>query len=1223
MSTWSHALSTIIVTALLEVAVAGSVSSSTPRGPVANVVNRDRLGSGAVSKAKVVERHHGFSNRSGDRMSLARRGRSSGSLLEAYSIQDGSGSSNDGEDEDPDEILKERHDALLHGEELTTGENVTLQDSLQQKRALLRRERMPSSDNAGFHSLTAAQIAGLEAEVLASATTNDALTALSKDKLAELEARARQAGEGEILEGFGSISKDASEPGDSEDGGDEQDRETKDVIRRERTEDDGSKEQLRKLQEKLAKAEKENKELQRIAEVAAEAVVVSMKQQKPTRTRLPAEVLSKHVQDVHASASDPQSLEEKTVDTPKSEAEEDVEIVTPLPATDEDPLRDLADGSSPEQGSLIESGRGNRTKAAPAPVPGMAELIETMSGMSSSDVMRLAREHRLDNYVKEKAAEKQSREKERLIRRQRLKNKNRAGFSKAFNDGPETPREIRNFAYKVERLCMSHNPKDHSIVFLKCEKSMSQQWYFKDDMLRNMNSSRCLTMQVSDKVATARVKRNDGLLVMKPCTDTPAKKWYIAGVLLKTKYDDDLCAEVMSPTEVKMVKCATEKVSRQNFFRAPARPCEWGPWNAWTPCTKTCGGGTQRRERVVVLEAEAQGEACMGDEFEVGRCGQNGCPIACKWDDWNVWNECSKTCGGGTRKKRRIVNIKAENGGKPCGGYSFLVEACKTKPCPIDCAWAAWQEWGECAVTCGGGQRTRERQILQQALFGGRDCPIVGMHALRGASKMLMGDEVESPKGQFGEWSKCKEGLKVIGIGKFALLDQVAPMSQNLISFECTVADNGCRVNCKGSACKFQSRCAVMGSGSTAVGSLVRSKADRWGPWSTCPDEDHQVIGIAKLFVMSPYDAMGLPNFNDFICNNTGCRVWCQASDCELQTMCGTKMTPSNGKPLRATKNQWSQYSKCPPEAMVAGLAQVTLLEPSAGMENLNRWECNENGCRVYCWGTDCMVMSRCIAQAEVAGVHEEVECGKRGCPIDCVMDEWTAWSTCTKSCESGIKNRERKPKVVPQNDGTPCGYLGLSDEVAVCNSQACPIDCLWSVWGEWDECSSSCGGGQRTRVRIKARLDRYDGAPCTGTYEESVKCGGLHCPVDCVLGAWAGWSGCSKECGGGGSRTRDRDIVVQVLHGGMQCEGGTTETDTECSRQPCPVDCELDVWTEWSACSRDCGKGTMSRFRTIAIPNLYNGKACPRDTREEKECLAQQDCENQEEEEAEKEGGG
>jgi len=44
----------------------------------------------------------------------------------------------------------------------------------------------------------------------------------------------------------------------------------------------------------------------------------------------------------------------------------------------------------------------------------------------------------------------------------------------------------------------------------------------------------------------------------------------------------------------------------------------------------------------------------------------------------------------------------------------------------------------------------------------------------------------------------------------------------------------------------------------------------------------------------------------------------------------------------------------------------------------------------------------------------------------------------------------------------------------------------------------------------------------------------------------------------------------------------------------PSPIDCTMNDWKAWGACSATCGSGTRSRSRTVEIPAQHGGKACP-----------------------------
>ena len=60
-------------------------------------------------------------------------------------------------------------------------------------------------------------------------------------------------------------------------------------------------------------------------------------------------------------------------------------------------------------------------------------------------------------------------------------------------------------------------------------------------------------------------------------------------------------------------------------------------------------------------------------------------------------------------------------------------------------------------------------------------------------------------------------------------------------------------------------------------------------------------------------------------------------------------------------------------------------------------------------------------------------------------------------------------------------------------------------------------------------------------------------------------------------------------------------------------MDCEFTNWSQWTACSADCGFGVQGRTRTLITPAYCGGKCENEAVEEEKECEsyeAKQDCE-------------
>jgi hypothetical protein len=170
-------------------------------------------------------------------------------------------------------------------------------------------------------------------------------------------------------------------------------------------------------------------------------------------------------------------------------------------------------------------------------------------------------------------------------------------------------------------------------------------------------------------------------------------------------------------------------------------------------------------------------------------------------------------------------------------------------------------------------------------------------------------------------------------------------------------------------------------------------------------------------------------------------------------------------------------------------------------------------------------------------------------------------------------------------------------------NSTECPTskiaDCDVGPWVP-EECSVSCddscvpaepfkcGGWQEMKREVVVPPDDCGiKCPRLSIYK---RCGQFHCPINCDMSEWSGWSKCTAECGGG-LQSHTRSILVKPMNGGLSCN--TVEESRPCATMSCDRNCALATWTPWTPCSMACGGGFHEKFRHVARPTRGFGK-CP-----------------------------
>lgn len=618
------------------------------------------------------------------------------------------------------------------------------------------------------------------------------------------------------------------------------------------------------------------------------------------------------------------------------------------------------------------------------------------------------------------------------------------------------------------------------------------------------------------------------------------------------------------------VACPELEASRSCDAGSCAVHCSVSPWSRWTPCTKSCGGGTQHQTRTVVQRAENGGTVCpaLREERE---CNTDDCAIDCAVSGWSAWSTCTASCGFGTKSRSRTVTTAAAHGGKGCPLLSDE-QSCNTHTCPIDCVYSDWHAWTGCSTTCGSGEQARFRFVLGKALFGGKACPVLAEKR----SCNVGACPVHCDVGPWGAYSGCSLSCgggsksrtrKVLtreqhGGDVCPALAQTADCNTHSCPVDCIVSAWGlfgaCDRSCKpdtgvlhvtrglkkrartvlrpadhgGKACPTLRDSASCNDHACPFNCVV----SLWGSWDACSVTCGPGVHTRARLILSAARAGG-----------GACPTLTMSGDCHAQDAC----------PIHCSVSSWASWSACPKSCDRGIQERIRSIDttPKFG-------------------GFACPTL------------FEQRACNAHRCPINCEVSSFSSWGLCTTTCGGGIKKKMRVITVDTAFGGMPCPPLEMTQ---ACNTKPCPVDCTLHAWGAWGSCSKTCNHGTRKRARTVAQAAAHGGTACSPVLEESKQCNDRPCPEHCSVASWGLWQPCSSSCGGG-TQARTRTITAHAQHGGYVCP--SLSELQPCNEHACPVDCEYTAWSPWKSFTG--GKALVRRTREVTRHSLFGGKACP-----------------------------
>merc|ERR1719247_978052 len=109
----------------------------------------------------------------------------------------------------------------------------------------------------------------------------------------------------------------------------------------------------------------------------------------------------------------------------------------------------------------------------------------------------------------------------------------------------------------------------------------------------------------------------------------------------------------------------------------------------------------------------------------------------------------------------------------------------------------------------------------------------------------------------------------------------------------------------------------------------------------------------------------------------------------------------------------------------------------------------------------------------------ESQSCSLAVCPTpppeDCIYNVTVPWTMCPRSCGGAWQAQTNEIIKEASGGGRKCPP---AKERRQCNTPYCPSDCVLGEWTGWSSCSAKCGGGTQHRHRTVITPTRFGGKP-------------------------------------------------------------------------------------------------------------------------------------------------
>jgi hypothetical protein len=438
------------------------------------------------------------------------------------------------------------------------------------------------------------------------------------------------------------------------------------------------------------------------------------------------------------------------------------------------------------------------------------------------------------------------------------------------------------------------------------------------------------------------------------------------------------------------------------------------------------------------------------------------------------------------------VAVPARSDSAICdASYPGESRICCCGTCTIDCTYGSWSGYSPCSRSCGGGSMSRTRVAVTQAYNGGSctttESVACNTHAC----------PVDCVEGGWSAWGSCS-------------------------------------VSCGGgSQARTRGVSVSPANGGRACGALSGAQS----------------------------------------CNTNACPGWyVAASGVSCTTLCSSNVHACNvGAMALITSPSAFNAARAriasPPFSSCSAFTASTSASSPAFVTSSTSCLFAQSAATTTCAAT---TSDRRICCCSTTG---------SACPLDCAVDSWTPYSDCTVSCGGGTQTRTRAILSPAANGGTACPVVSQTQP---CQTTACPVDCLVNAWTAYGPCSKTCGTGSQTRTRTIARAAQNGGVICP-PLSEFQDCNPDACPppVNCVVDSWSTFGTCSCQTS---TQTRTRTVTVQVAHGGAACP---SLSESQSCTPSCPSASGWVLGAAGASCDSVCsGREPCHEGSLLAIKN-------------------------------------